>query len=120
MSMSFYGGSNVGGAKERIWFSYFKSFNMNSGGSMKYYPGCSTQGCVDGAGLCRGMVTHVSVATPPVKLAQVNADWKFTTGNQLPPEAWEMLRCIAEPNQEGFKLAVATVLIEVANEHTWF
>jgi hypothetical protein len=54
---------------------------------------------------------------PPVKLAQVISDWKFTTGNQLPPEAWEMLRCIAAPDQEGFKLAVVKVLIEVANEH---
>jgi hypothetical protein len=31
-----------------------------------------------------------------------------------------MLRCIAAPDQEGFKLAVIKVLIEVANEHTWF
>ena len=30
-----------------------------------------------------------------------------------------MLRCIAPLDQEGFKLAVATVLIKVANEHTW-
>jgi hypothetical protein len=57
MSMSFYGGSNVGGAKERVWFSYFKSW-YDVGGIAKYYPGCSAQGCVDGAGLCRGMVTH--------------------------------------------------------------
>jgi hypothetical protein len=95
MSMSFYGGDNAGGARECVWFSYFKSFGINN----QYYPGCSAQGCVDGAGLCRGMVTHVSVAMPPVKLAQVDTDWMFTTGNQLPPEAWEMLRCIAAPDQ---------------------
>ena len=87
MSMSFYGGNNVGGAKERVWFSYFKSWNTHSGVAANYYPGCSTRGCINGAGLCRGMVTHVSVATAPFKLAQVNADWKFTTGNQLPLEA---------------------------------
>jgi hypothetical protein len=61
MSMSFYNGSNVGGAKDRVWFTYFKSWKAHSGGGTSYYPGCTTRGCNNGAGLCRGMVTHVRV-----------------------------------------------------------